>query len=369
LLGLLLLGLAVLHARWLARTSRPVVWALMAWLLAYGAFFLWWEPDNIEFWIASLPPALLLLALALRGARRWGPEMWVALAVAGTVLALNYDSIARRGDAARDLQRTIARALASQSRPADLLVIPDGLLELYLPYYEQHDNFSSLNQALFDSGGDWGAACATTRARIDTALHAGATAIVADEVLRPPKLLLERFKLTQPDIDDCFVPYGDAFLPLTLGPQLPRYWRLPTGQEQAEQGGWHFERFSMGWQPQNIRDERFADGWRFVPDSDPSLTSPLLQLDARQYAAIEIRMANTTHARDAQLFFAGPDGTIDEAHSLRFTLAPTTEPTTYRLELAGKPEWQGPITQLRFDPVGVGDGGEVRVEWMRLVRR
>jgi hypothetical protein len=72
LLWLLLAGLLVLHLRRLRSGARPLVAGLAAWLLVYGAFFLWWEPDNIEFWIASLPPALLVLALALRGARRWG---------------------------------------------------------------------------------------------------------------------------------------------------------------------------------------------------------------------------------------------------------------------------------------------------------
>ncbi|HEX5689579.1 MAG TPA: glycosyltransferase family 39 protein, partial [Roseiflexaceae bacterium] len=178
LLGLLLLGLVVAHARTLARAVAPLMWMLLAWLVVYGAFFLWWEPDNVEFWIASLPPALLLLALALRDTRPWGPEVWMALAIGMTSAAVNYDSIARRGDATTDLQRTIARTLASQSQAADLLLVPDGLLELYLPYYERHDNFSSLNQALFDSGGDWQAACSALHRRIDAALHAGAAAIV-----------------------------------------------------------------------------------------------------------------------------------------------------------------------------------------------
>jgi hypothetical protein len=369
LFWLLLLGLALLHARRLYAGARPLVGMLSAWLLAYGAFFLWWEPDNVEFWIASLPPALLLLALALRGARRWGPEIWVALAVAGTVLALNYDSIARRGDAATDLQRTIARALAARSQAADLLLVPDGLLELYLPYYERRDNFVSLNQALFDSGGDWSRACAAMRSHIDAALYAGATALVADEALAPPELLLRRYRLAQSQVDTCFAPYRESLEPLVLGADLPGYWRLPTGQERAAGGGWRFESSSEGWRAQHVGREQFDGGWHFVPGSDPVLTSPLLQLDARRYQAIEIRIANGTHARDAQLFFAGPGGAVDEARSARWTLEPTAEPTTYRVELNGRPGWDGTITRLRLDPVGVGDGGEMQVEWVRLIPR
>jgi hypothetical protein len=104
-----------------------------------------------------------------------------------------------------------------------------------------------------------------------------------------------------------------------------------------------------------------------VPGVDPSLTSPLLNLDASNYLAIEIRMANRTKARDAQIFFTGPDGGINEADSVRWTLQPSGAAITYRVELAGRPGWAGTITRLRLDPVGVGDGGEVSVEWVRLL--
>ncbi|RMH54763.1 MAG: hypothetical protein D6679_12845 [Candidatus Hydrogenedentota bacterium] len=35
---------------------------LAAWLLPYALFFSWWEPENVEFWIAPMVPFLLLLA-------------------------------------------------------------------------------------------------------------------------------------------------------------------------------------------------------------------------------------------------------------------------------------------------------------------
>ncbi len=367
LLGLLLLGLSIAHLRSLLAGPRPLVVALATWLLVYGAFFLWWEPDNIEFWIASLPPALLLLALALRGERRWGPGVWLALAVAVAATGINYGAIVRRGDPATDLQRLVARELTARSRPADLLLVPDGLLELYLPYYEQHDNFLSLNQALFDNGDDWDRACAAVRERVDTALHAGAAVYLSDETLRPPALLLDRHHLQQAQVTACFAPYGGALQFVPMPQSVPAYWRLAMGQERAEGHGWRFDSFAEGWQAANVQQELFAQGWHFVPGSDPSLTSPLFDIDAARFAAIEIRMANGTAARDAQLFFAGPDGAIGEARSAHWTLKPGTAAVTYRIELATLPGWQGRITRLRLDPVGVGDGGQMRVEWVRLV--
>jgi hypothetical protein len=341
----------------------------MSWLLVYGAFFLWWEPDNIEFWIASMPAALLLLALALCGERRRGPGVWLALMVAMATAGINYGAIARRGDPATDLQRLVARELAARSQPADLLLVPDGLLELYLPYYEQHDNFLSLNQALFDNGDDWERACAAVRTRVDTTLHAGATAYFSDETLRPPALLLERHHLQAAQVMACFAPYGGALQFVPMPRAVPTYWRLAMGYERAAEGGWQFDSFREGWQAANVQQELFAQGWHFVPGSDPALTSPLLDIDAAGFTAIEIRMANGTAAQDAQLFFAGPDGAISEARSVRWTLKLGSAAATYRIELAKLPAWQGRITRLRLDPVGVGDGGQIRLEWVRLVAK
>ncbi len=157
--------------------------------------------------------------------------------------------------------------------------------------------------------------------------------------------------------------------PIALGANVPLYWRLPTGNELAAGEGWRFDRFGEGWTAQNIDASRFDGGWRFVPGGDPSLTSPILQLDAGNYRAIEIRMVNMTLSRNAQLFFAGPDGSLSEAHSVRWTVRSSAQVLTYRIELAGQPGWQGIITQLRLDPVDVGDGRELRVDAIRLVPR
>jgi hypothetical protein len=367
LLGLLLLGLLIAHLRSLLAGPCLLVIALITWLLVYGCFFLWWEPDNIEFWIASVPPALLLLVLALRGERRWGPGVWLALGLGIAAAGINGGAIMRRGDPATDLQRLVARELAARSRPADLLLVPDGLLELYLPYYEQHDNFLSLNQALFDNGNNWERACAAVHERINTALHAGATVYLSDEILRPPALLLDRHHLQAAQVTACFAPYGSALQFVPMPRSVPAYWRLAMGQERAAGQGWRFDSFGEGWQAQNVQQELFAQGWHFVPGSDPALTSPLLEIDAASFTAIEIRMANGTAAHDAQMFFAGPDGAISEAQSVSWTLKSGPAAATYRIELDKLPGWQGRITQLRLDPVGVGDGGQMRLEWVRLV--
>jgi hypothetical protein len=341
---------------------------LVAWLFVYGVFFTWWEPDNVEFWIASLPPLLLLLALSLGRGRPWGWRSMMALGVAGAALVINYGSIERRGDPATDLQRVVARELVAQATPADLLAVPDGLLELYLLHYEGHENFTSLNQALFDAGGSWDTACERVRERVGMALHAGATAFFAQAALQPPDELLARHRISQAQVDACFAPYRGQLVLLVLPDTLPVYARLPRVDELADGAGWRFDAFDLGWHAANIAGATFDGGWRFRPETDAALVSPLMHLDTARYTAIEVRMANGTAARDAQIFFAGADGAIDEERSVRWSLAATNEPTTYTIPLRGTSGWEGIVTRLRFDPVGVGDGGEVRVEWVRLVR-
>ncbi len=372
LLGLLLLGLLICYLRHLVQGYRRLVLCLSAWLVTYGAFFFWWEPDNIEFWIASLPPLLLLLLLGLQmGGPVWHPGVWVALVLGLTMLAMNYDSITRRGRMAYDRQRRIAAALAAHSAPGDLLLVPDGLQELYLPYYEQRDNVLSLNQALFEHEGDWAAACRAVRQRITITREHGFAVWIDDVVLYPGSdrdetRLLERFRLTPQAVTQCFTPYMPELDPhLVAGYGI--YHALPAAQTLLERSGWDFAHSRQGWRASNIEHERFVTGWEFIPGVDPQLKSPPLHIDTRRYNILEIDLAAATQDRDAQLFFYDEAGQVAEERSIRWTLPPGDAVITYRLELEGQPGWHGIVTGLRLDPVSVGDGRSVRVERVRLV--
>lgn len=372
------LGLTLLlNLRGLALIPRATLAVLVSWLLTYGAFFLWWEPDNIEFWIASLPPAILLLLLALRGPyqeQRIGYSL--ALLLGGAALASNFGAISARGDAGRDLQRRITAALAERSAPGDLLLVPDGLQELYLPFYAGRDQVFSLNQAMQQAGGDWPGACALIQQRIDLALRSGYGALIADAAIRPqpappgePPSPAERFGLSAEEVARCYAGFVPALEPLAMPAGLPSYRHIPSAQMRADGPGWDFSRGGWGWRVANVAGaSRAAAGWRLTPGVDPALISPPLQIEAAGYRAVEIRLAATTAARDAQLFFLDATGQADEERSIRWTLEPDAEMRTYRLALRDSPGWQGIIMGLRFDPVGAGDGGEVVIASIRLVR-
>ncbi|MFQ3661275.1 MAG: DUF2723 domain-containing protein [Chloroflexaceae bacterium] len=377
LIGLALLAVLALNLRRLRRAPRGVLSITLTWLAVYGAFFVWWEPENIEFWIASLPPFYLLVVLAVcpPATGRALPRLWPALLLvcALALLPINGSAIVRRGDATRDLQRVTAAALAAHSAPGDLLIVPDGMLELYLPFYVERPQAISLNQALTATGA-WPAACAWLHARIETALSAGYAVLIAADAIRPlpappgePPTPAERLGLDPATVAECYAPLQPALEPLAPGPGLPAYYRLPAAQELAEGPGWDFTRGRWGWRVIGAAPvSGTRPGWALRPEGDPALISPPLRLEPARFTALEVRLAADTAARDAQVFFLDGNGQADEARSVRWSLEPGPAAHTYRLDLRAAPGWEGVITGLRLDPVSAGDGGTVVVEWLRL---
>ncbi len=379
LFGLLLVGLLVLYLRRLLAGYACLVAVLFVWLACYGAFFMWWEPDNVEFWVASLPPFVLLLMLALSvgEVRSWQPGVWVAGAVGVSMWGVNYDAIAYRGNSAYDEHRCITHELVEHSMPDDLLLVADGLQGLYLSYYGNRVHVWSVNRAMFESKGDFAGACDLLHEQVFAAQARGAAVLVAEHVLYPvlggtrfSDPVLERFRLSQQQVTRCFAPYIPDAVPLSIGSTLPTYYRLPTAQELAEGRGWHFQHTQWGWYAVNISGTRFAGGWRFFPGVDPMLMSPPLLLDLSNYYAVEIRMAATsvtTATAKFELFYRNEQGLVETAYAVQRTLEYGDEARTYRITLEDRPGWSGIITGLRLDPVGVGDGGYVRLEWIRLI--
>lgn len=409
--GLALLTLLLLRWRGLRAAPRGLVAISVSWLVVYGAFFVWWEPDNVEFWIASLPPFYLLVLGAVFGSAEvqrgrasvalaqrvsvalrvgWAPLLLLLCGL--WMLAANAVTIRARGDAERDLQRVVAAALAATSTPGDLLVLPDGLPELYLPFYAGREQVISLNQAVAVVGSDWPRACGLIQGRIEDALASGYAVSIADAALWPlpappgePPTPAERLGLSAATVAACYAAYAPALTPLDLGLPAQGYARIAAAQELADGPGWDFTRSRWGWQLANAEDLGLAlaacgvqagelcaelgagAGWILRPGVDPHLTSPPLRIETARVAAIELRLAATTTARDAQLFFLDEAGQVAEERSLRWELAPGAELQTYRLDLRTAPGWTGVVTGLRLDPVGVGDGGLVVVEAIRLL--
>ncbi len=100
----------------------------LVWLVAMAVFVLWFEPDNIEYWIYCGPPALFLavevLAERLRTQLRRSVG-WILLALLLTVNL--YTSIAPRTNGANAAYGPFVGAVRGHMQPGDLiLAAPSG---------------------------------------------------------------------------------------------------------------------------------------------------------------------------------------------------------------------------------------------------
>jgi hypothetical protein len=107
-----------------------------------------------------------------------------------------------------------------------------------------------------------------------------------------------------------------------------------------------------------------------LPQDDPYLLSPRVEIDTSRYWAIQVRLAKEVANREAQIFFMDETGIISEERSVRWELANHADLKTYHLDLREHPAWTGTLAGLRLDP-STGpdeDGGErIYVAWLRLL--
>lgn len=360
-----ILVLLVLGLPSAARTWPRIVAICGLWIAIYGGFFSWWEGENIEFWIGTLLPLWLLVglsvarlgALATRStAARLGQGVsFVSLVVPLLMVWHNYPIVERRGDASQDLQRQLADGIKAVTAPADLIISPGGVMELYLPYYEDRHNLRTLNATLFEVGGDIPAAFERLRGEIKAGLHAGLTVIVGDEAMELQERN-QRYPIDQPMLDDFWQPYRTSMQPAVVHKGTTYFWRLPNATELARGDGWRWQSFDWGWQAANIESAQFDGSWCFNPQPDPALVSPLLNLDAGSFSAVEITMRTNAQNQQAQLFFAGADGAMSDQRSVIWDVIGDGAAHLYTVPLAETSGWQGQIERLRLDPISVGDG-------------
>lgn len=359
----LLLGRAALR-RW-----PRVVLVSAIWIGIYGAFFTWWEPDNVEFWISALLPLWLLIGLAAASAQLWGRGGAVrvgALVVLAVLGWHNYWIIDRRGDAAFDLQRRISAAVRQVTVPSDLIIEPHGVLELYLPRYEERPNVRMIHRLFWQTGNKPNDALDFLRQEVETALHAGVAVLVSREGLNRRDVDIPRQQL-----DAFWQSYREVLQPAVTIDGTTHFWRIPSAPNIIARGGWQWTSIDWGWQGTNIAGSSIRDGWCFNPQRDPMLVSPRLSINAESIRALEVTMSTVAPNQTAQLYYGGLDGQLAEEHSISWPVEGDGQFHTYRLPLVGAPGWDGTLTLLRLDPIALGDGtaaARTCVTSLRLVR-
>lgn len=346
MVALLLLG-------WRAVRRWPsAVLICTIWIVGYAAFFIWWEPDNIEFWISALLPLWLLLGLAVASIEQW-PRGRLVLAAAVLGLGVlgwhNYSIVERRGDAAFDRHRRISGAVRDVTVPSDLILEPRGILELYLPHYEARPNIRMIHRIFWENSNQLDPALGQLTQEVQVALNAGVAVLVGRDAL-------DRGDVPPDRLAALWQPYRDVMEPAVNIDGTVHFWRIPSAPEVAARGGWDWASFDWGWRATNI-DATHIDGqWCFNPQPDPMLSSPRLAIDAASIRAVEVTMSTTAEGQTAQLYYGGLDGQLREEHSLSWQPQGDGQPHTYRLSVSEAPGWAGTLTLLRLDPIAVGDG-------------
>ena len=130
-----------------------------------------------------------------------------------------------------------------------------------------------------------------------------------------------------------------------------------------------------GWTAVNLTDP--ASGptngtWVLtVPGDDPQLIGPAMRLNASLYKKVLIRMANAGNpvgSSVAQLYWKRSNDTdFNGIRSVSVSVGNGGGWKEYIFDMSGNTNWNGEITQLRFDPVLYGDGHSVGVDYIRPV--
>ncbi len=152
--------------------------------------------------------------------------------------------------------------------------------------------------------------------------------------------------------------------------------RRPTEAELRElecgpRLAWDFTRNDECWYLVNNLEGEVSDGifTLSINGLDPFMySSENVNIAARAYNALHIRMRNQTADTCAQLYWiTGTNPAYSEAMSMPFPIKPKDPGfSDYRINLAVNPEWKGLITQIRLDPVCEATEGTVELDRMEF---
>ncbi len=120
-----------------------------------------------------------------------------------------------------------------------------------------------------------------------------------------------------------------------------------------------------GWTPANFESVEVRDGaLRGLTRYDAMLTSPVLNIDASDYAMVEFRVSSTLSG-GGEVFWHGPEGRFSDEMMQRHSTIASDHPRVYRSMLGGTPGWTGTIERIRLDLLNP-EGAEIALDYVRL---
>jgi hypothetical protein len=172
---------AALVPRLRGRTWRatPLDRLALAWLVPYTLFFAWWEPLNIEFWIAWWIPAAVLAGPRLAELlRRDGWRRLVPAAVLGGLIVVNLvGSILPQQSSHDDLLRVRTDWFTRHARRSDL-ILTNGYVPTNYAAYFTHAHVIDAEEPLARNPRDPALGIFETQT---TMVNSGATRFLADD--------------------------------------------------------------------------------------------------------------------------------------------------------------------------------------------
>jgi hypothetical protein len=121
-------------------TGMPRLWrerglellVLVAWFVAFRVFFSWWEPENVEWGIATTMPIWVLFGWAAGSARRY--RLWGAVIVGGLVVVNFARLIYPATVSGRNQAEAAARAIVRATGPGDAVLVAHVDVHAWIDY-------------------------------------------------------------------------------------------------------------------------------------------------------------------------------------------------------------------------------------------
>jgi 4-amino-4-deoxy-L-arabinose transferase-like glycosyltransferase len=363
-----LFAAAVWFARASIRKGGPFAWTLWAWTATYMAFFAWWQPEVLKFWVLVLPAPLLLLVMGVEWGQLTRPLRLASLSASALVLAAlfltNAPQIWAKRDPLSDPARRVSDTLSHLTRQEDLIVLQASGAEHYLPFYYNRINIISTRELWYLLGGAPGrlAAIANIKQRAWHALAKGESVWIEDRVVIPGSQAGDHYVFNEGEVKNLLDLYGEpaAAEQILVGPEM--FYKLSPASTFSKRDDWQFIENQAGWSAVNTSGETLdSKGWCFAPLNDPNLYGPPMRADAAIYRRLEISVSSGIKG-SAQLFFRdSPQVPYSEDKSFQLDIVSGEQ--TYVVTLADSLAWSGTIAGLRLDPVeqGIPSSPENRV--------
>ena len=117
------------------RERRRWLVAGVAWFAIYQGFFSWWEPTNVEWWIATAMPLWMLFAVAAPPRRG---VVGVAAAAVAVLAVVNFTRMILPHSRIHDREEAAARAIVAASRAGDTVIMSPVRTRIWVDNLSRH---------------------------------------------------------------------------------------------------------------------------------------------------------------------------------------------------------------------------------------